>query len=66
MGLTPQIVAPRDVDVPQLDLTGHVGALMVPEDANVNPVDLCMAYARAAKSRGVMIREGVEVAPHHS
>lgn len=61
MGLTPKIVTPDQVDVPQLDLTGHVGALMVPEDANVNPVDLCMAYARAAKSRGVVIRESVEV-----
>jgi len=61
MGLTPSIVSPEDVAVPQLDLSGHVGALMVPEDANVNPVDLCMAYARAAKSRGVVIREGVEV-----
>ncbi len=62
MGLTPSIVSPQDVAVPQLDLSGHVGALMVPEDANVNPVDLCMAYARAARSRGVVMREGVEVA----
>ncbi|MDE2383466.1 MAG: FAD-dependent oxidoreductase [Alphaproteobacteria bacterium] len=61
MGLTPRIVAPGEVAVPQLDLSGHVGALMVPEDANVNPVDLCMAYARAAKNLGVTIREGVEV-----
>lgn len=62
MGLTASIIAPGQVGVPQLDLSRHVGALMVPEDANVNPVDLCMAYARAAKSRGVVIREGVEVA----
>ena len=34
---------------------------MVPEDAIVNPVDLCMAYARAARNRGVTIREGAEV-----
>ena len=61
MGLTPTIVAPHEVDVPQLDLRNHVGALMVPEDANVNPVDLCMAYARAARNRGVTIREGAEV-----
>ena len=37
---------------------------MVPEDANVNPVDLCMAYARAAKNHGVSIREGTGVAAH--
>lgn len=62
MGLTPSIVAPQDVAVPQLALQDHVGALMVPEDANVNPVDLCMAYARAAKMHGVTIREGAGVA----
>lgn len=61
IGLTPQIIAPTEVAIPQLDLSTHVGALMVPEDANVNPVDLCMAYARAAKNRGVSIREGVGV-----
>ncbi|MCU0396117.1 MAG: FAD-binding oxidoreductase, partial [Chitinophagaceae bacterium] len=61
MGLTPSIVAAKEVAVPQLDLKNHVGALMVPEDANVNPVDLCMAYARAAKNHGVTIREGTGV-----
>ncbi|WP_373502950.1 FAD-dependent oxidoreductase [Aestuariivirga sp.] len=61
MGLTPEIISPADVAVPQLDLSSHVGALRVPEDANVNPVDLCMAYARAAKNHGAVIREGVSV-----
>ncbi len=62
MGLTPRMVTPAEVAVPQLDLKDHVGALMVPEDANVNPVDLCMAYARAARSRGVKFREATGVA----
>jgi glycine cleavage system aminomethyltransferase T/glycine/D-amino acid oxidase-like deaminating enzyme len=61
-GLSPQVISAQDVPLPMLELAGHVGALHVPEDANVNPVDLCMAYARAAKNRGVTIREGVEVA----
>lgn len=61
MGLTPAIVAPQQVAIPQLALAHHVGALMVPEDANVNPVDLCMAYARAAKNHGVTIRENTGV-----
>ncbi len=61
MGLTPEIVGPDGIDVPQLAVDDHVGALKVPEDANVNPVDLCMAYARAAKMHGVEIREGVAV-----
>ena len=61
MGLTPSIVTAQQVDVAQLALQDHVGALMVPEDANVNPVDLCMAYARAAKNHGVTIRENTGV-----
>lgn len=60
-GLTPKVIAAGDVPLPLLNLSEHVGALHVPEDANVNPVDLCMAYARAAKTLGVTIREGVEV-----
>ena len=33
------------------------GGLWVAQDGQVNPVDLCMAYAKAAKSAGVEIRE---------
>lgn len=61
-GLTPRVIDAAEVLVPQLDLGSHVGALHVPEDGGVNPVDLCMAYARAAKTRGAEIREGVCVA----
>jgi 4-methylaminobutanoate oxidase (formaldehyde-forming) len=61
MGLTPRIVTPAQVNVPQLELSQHVGALMVPEDASINPVDLCMAYARGARNRGVKIREAAQV-----
>ena len=61
-GLSPRIVAAADVPLPILDLAGHVGALEVPEDANVDPVDLCMAYARAARDLGAAIREGAPVA----
>lgn len=60
--LTPSIVEGRDLVVPGVDTAGIVGALRVEEDANVNPVDLCMAYAKAARGAGVEIREGVEVA----
>ncbi|MEX0348215.1 MAG: FAD-dependent oxidoreductase [Paracoccaceae bacterium] len=59
--LTPAVIAAGEIHMPLLDLSEHVGALHVPEDANVNPVDLCMAYARAAKNLGVTIREGIEV-----
>lgn len=60
-GLNPQMIDTGDVEMPGLNLTHHCGALHVPEDGNVNPVDLCMAYARGAKSGGVEIREDVEV-----
>ena len=64
MGLTPSIVTPQQVAVPQLALQDHVGALMVPEDANVNPVDLCMAYARAAQEPRRDDPRGHRRAPH--
>ncbi len=61
LGLTPTILSPDRIDLPLLDLSRHAGAMHVAEDANVNPVDLCMAYVRAARAGGVEIREGVEV-----
>ena len=62
-GLTPEVgdAALAAEAVPGLQVSGHAGVMAVPEDANVNPVDLCMAYARAAKAGGVDIREGVQV-----
>ncbi len=45
-----------------LDVDHHAGAISVVEDGNVNPVDLCMAYAKAARDSGVQIRENCEVA----
>ncbi|SLN18980.1 4-methylaminobutanoate oxidase (formaldehyde-forming) [Roseovarius albus] len=62
-GLNPEIVAPEVVAeaVPGLNISEHAGAMAIAEDANVNPVDLCMAYARAAKNGGVEIRENVAV-----
>ncbi|MEM8732214.1 MAG: FAD-dependent oxidoreductase, partial [Pseudomonadota bacterium] len=60
-GLTPKVIPTDQVTVPLLDLDPHVGALHVPEDGNVNPVDLCMAYARGARNSGVELREGAQV-----
>jgi len=47
--------------LPLLDRRGLIAAMSVAEDATVNPVDLCMAYAAAARAAGVQIREGVQV-----
>lgn len=63
-GLSPRMVGASDLarDVPSVDPAGLVGVMEVAEDASVNPVDLCMAYARAAKAAGVEIRENTGVA----
>lgn len=62
-GLSPRMVSATDLAqaVPSVDPAGLVGVMEVAEDASVNPVDLCMAYARAAKSAGVEMRENTAV-----
>jgi len=62
-GLTCEVlnVSQLSDELPFLDVENHAGAIRVAEDANVNPVDLCMAYAKAARDSGVQIRENCEV-----
>jgi 4-methylaminobutanoate oxidase (formaldehyde-forming) len=47
--------------VPGISAQGIHGALTLKEDGQVNPVDLSMAYAKAARKNGVEIREGMSV-----
>ncbi|RMF33410.1 MAG: FAD-dependent oxidoreductase, partial [Alphaproteobacteria bacterium] len=61
LGLSPRMIGPGEIAVPQIAQGGLAGALHVPEDGNVNPVDLIAAYARAARAAGVEIIEGVTV-----
>jgi 4-methylaminobutanoate oxidase (formaldehyde-forming) len=56
--LTPKEVARR---LPIIDPTGLVGGAWIPSDARLNPTDLVMAYAKAARRRGVSVRESVAV-----
>ena len=44
-----------------MNVEGLTGALWVEQDAQVNPVDLCMAYAKGAKANGVNIIENAKV-----
>ena len=37
------------------------GALYVPSDAQANPVDICMAYAKSARTAGIALRENATV-----
>ncbi|MGI9405390.1 MAG: GcvT family protein [Hyphomicrobiaceae bacterium] len=62
-GLDARIIDPPVLGaaVPQLRTDDLAGALFVAEDGQVNPVDLCMAYAKGARAGGVRIREGVAV-----
>ncbi|KIC21133.1 GcvT family protein [Leisingera sp. ANG-Vp] len=63
-GMTPEMIPGEEVAarVPGISAEGIHGALTLKEDGQVNPVDLTMAYAKGARSRGVEIREGVSVA----
>ncbi len=63
-GLTPEILSKSrlDAELPFLNVVDHAGGMSVAEDARVDPVGLCMAYARAAKNGGVTIQEHAEVA----
>ena len=58
-GLDTRIMTPSEVSerFHLLDIRGLSGALWVAEDSQINPVDLCMAYARGACTHGVDIRE---------
>ncbi len=62
-GLEPTVLSKDDLALrlPGLNMSGIAGALAVAEDATVNPYDLCMAYARAARGEGVVIREHAPV-----
>ncbi len=48
--------------LPFLHSDDLAGGLWVEQDGQVNPVDLCMAYARGARAQGVEIREHSRVA----
>ena len=58
-GLSAEVISPEQARerFTYLNTDGLAGALWVNEDGQLNPVDLCMAYARGARSAGVEIRE---------
>ena len=43
--------------LPILETAGLLGGIWVPSDGRVNPTDAVMAYAKAARARGVRIRQ---------
>ena len=64
VGLQPHMITVPELEshLPAVDGQGVCGVMAVPEDASVNPVDLCMAYAAAARKSGIEIRENAQVA----
>ncbi|MEM7428258.1 MAG: FAD-dependent oxidoreductase, partial [Pseudomonadota bacterium] len=66
-GLNPKIMTPGEVaDRLRIIHTRDLaGGMWVPEDGQANPVDVCMAYAKGARDRGVRIFEDTSVATVH-
>ncbi len=58
-GLATEILSAGEIGerLPWIQHDDLSGGLWVEQDGQVNPVDLCMAYARAARAGGVEIRE---------
>jgi 4-methylaminobutanoate oxidase (formaldehyde-forming) len=58
-GLATEMVSPAEIRrrLPFIYSDDLAGGLWVEQDGQVNPVDLCMAYARGARALGVDIRE---------
>jgi 4-methylaminobutanoate oxidase (formaldehyde-forming) len=62
-GIEIELLSARGVGerLPIIDPQGLIGGIWVPSDGCVNPTDVVMAYAKAARNRGVRIREHVRV-----
>ncbi len=62
-GLHAEMLGPREIAsrFALVRCDDLAGGLWVEEDSQVNPVDLCMAYARAARAQGVELRENSAV-----
>ncbi|MEY4340399.1 MAG: hypothetical protein RLZ14_2249, partial [Actinomycetota bacterium] len=60
-GLPVNIITPADIKdlVPLANVDDVVGGVHLPGDGITNPIDTTMALAKGARSRGVIIREGV-------
>jgi glycine cleavage system aminomethyltransferase T/glycine/D-amino acid oxidase-like deaminating enzyme len=61
--LDTEILLPNEIAqrFPLLNVDDLCGGMWVDQDGQVNPVDLCMAYAKAARQLGVEIRENCRV-----
>jgi glycine/D-amino acid oxidase-like deaminating enzyme len=62
-GIAIEVLSPAEIArrLPIIDPAGLLGGIWVPSDGRVNPTDVVMAYAKAARARGVRVREHVPV-----
>jgi len=62
-GLDTEIISAKAIKdrFDRLQVDDLCGGMWVEQDGQVNPVDLCMAYAKGAKANGVSIRENSPV-----
>ncbi|MBL8337336.1 MAG: FAD-dependent oxidoreductase, partial [Rhodoferax sp.] len=62
-GVECHLISPREVAerYPVMRTDDLQGGIWLPGDGKANPADLCMSLAKGARSRGVQIREGIEV-----
>jgi 4-methylaminobutanoate oxidase (formaldehyde-forming) len=62
-GIDIELLSARGVGerLPIIDPRGLLGGIWVPGDGCVNPTDVVMAYAKAARGRGARIREHVRI-----
>ena len=67
-GLDATILTSAEVQarMPLLETSDLAGGMWVEQDGQANPVDVCMAYAKAAKAGGVQIFENTAVETVHS
>ena len=62
-GLEVRVIAPGEIKErwPHIDLAGVVGGVHLPNDAQVNPIDVTQAYAAGARQRGAKLYENTKV-----
>jgi 4-methylaminobutanoate oxidase (formaldehyde-forming) len=63
-GLPVEVIEPSDIErlVPQARTDDLIGGVYLPGDGVTNPVDTTRAFAKGARSRGVLIAENTAVA----
>jgi len=62
-GLEVEVVTPDEAQAkwPLINVDDVIGAVFLPKDGQVNPIDVTQALAKGAKNRGAQIFEGVKV-----